>query len=153
MFFINDKALIRVGHPDAPVTATRRQRRVLGGMDSLACDHDHIPMHIKPSVVLKMVPPRNELASFYGGKPFMMLKDAIFEISSPSRHMCEMAATIEVEDRELPVEPIYSDGGGDHCTTFISVQMAYLAHWLTNDLDYLIACRCPPLLSVTNPCE
>ena len=31
--------------------------------------------------------------------------------------------------------------------------MAYLAHWLTNDLDCLIACRCPPLLSVTNPCE
>ena len=131
----------------------RRQRRVLGGMDSLACDHDHIPMHITPSVVLKMVPHCNELASFYGGKPFVMLKDAIFEISSPSCHMCEMSATIEAEDQELPVQLIYTNGGGDHRTTFISVQMAYLAHWLTNDFDCLIAFRCPPLLSVTNPCE
>ena len=48
---------------------------------------------------------------------------------------------------------IYTDSGGDHRTTFISVQMSYLAHWLTNDLDFLIACRCPPLLYVTNPCE
>ena len=83
----------------------------------------------------------------------MMLKDAIFDISSSSRYIREMAATMEAEDRELPVQLIYTDGGGDHRTTFISVQMAYLAHWLTKYLDCLIACRCPPLLSVTNPCE
>ena len=83
----------------------------------------------------------------------MMLKDAIFEISSPLRHMCEMAPTMEAEDRELPVQLIYTDGGEDHRTTLISVQMAYLANWLTNDLDCLIACRCPPLISITNPCE
>ena len=83
----------------------------------------------------------------------MMLKDAIFEISLPSHHMCEMTATMEAEDRELPVQLIYTDGGGDHRITFISVQMAYLAHWMTNNLDFLIACRCLPLLSVTKPCE
>ena len=83
----------------------------------------------------------------------MMMKDSIFDISSPSRHMCEMAATIEAEDRELPVQLIYTDGGGDHRTTFISDQMAYLANWLTKDLDCLISCWCRPLISITNPCE
>ena len=55
-----------------------------------ACDHDYIQMHVTPSVVLKMTPPRSVAQSFYGGAPFMILKDAIFEASSAMRHMSEL---------------------------------------------------------------
>ena len=48
---------------------------------------------------------------------------------------------------------MYTDGGGDHRTPFISVQISYICRWIKQDLDMLIATRTPPYLSVLNPIE
>ena len=52
-----------------------------------------------------------------------------------------------------PIELIYTDGGGDHRTPFISVQKGYIVHFLKMDLDMLVAARTPPYFSVINPVE
>lgn len=95
--------------------------------------------------------------SFYGGKPHVVVKDAIFEASSPMRHMTEvirMLGKFLEEDQDVPpIFGVYTDGGSDHRTTFISVQVAYIAMWLVCNLDMLVACRTPPYLSVLNPAE
>ena len=90
MFFLDDKCSIPIGSPQNPVSIVCRQKRVMGGGGLSACDHDYIQMHVTPSVVLKMTPPRSVTQSFYGGAPFIILKDAIFEASSAMRHMSEL---------------------------------------------------------------
>ena len=125
----------------------------MGGGVLSACDHDYIQMHVTPSVVLKMTPPRSVAQSFYGGAPFMILKDAIFEASSAMRHMSELKKTHSEEDRGKSVHLFYTDGGGDHRTPFISVQKSYIAYFIEMDLDFLGGLRTPPYYSVLNPAE
>ena len=48
---------------------------------------------------------------------------------------------------------LYTDGGPDHRVNFLSVQLSYVALFLTRDLDYLVAVRTPPYNSWKNPAE
>jgi len=52
-----------------------------------------------------------------------------------------------------PVLLLYTDGGPDHQVNFLSVQLSYIALFLTRDLDYLVAVRTPPCNSWKNPAE
>ena len=65
--------------------------------------------------------------------------------------MAELEKTDSMD--HSPIHMVYTDGGGDHRTPFISVQISYIAHFLNKDLDMLIAARTPPNLSVLNPIE
>ena len=82
----------------------------------------------------------------------MFLKDAVFEPSSASRHMVELSHA-DTSPKSSPINLIYTDGGGDHRTPFISVQISYICRWIEQDLDMLVAPRTPPYLSVLNPIE
>ena len=155
--FLDDKASIGIGPVGAPASSTRRQRvamgAVLGASSLSSCDHDHIPMHITPSLIVKLRPPASATESFYGGIPGVGLKCAIFQASDPMRHITEAAARETVEDKLLPIRAIYTDGGVDHRTVFISVHLALIAYFMGGNLDILIAARTPPNLSVLNPAE
>ena len=48
---------------------------------------------------------------------------------------------------------VYTDGGPDHCTTYVSVKLSLIALFLKFDLDYLIAARKLPYHSWRNPVE
>ena len=48
---------------------------------------------------------------------------------------------------------LYTDGGPDHRVKFLSVQLSYIALFLTRDLDYLVAVKTPPYNSWKNPAE
>ena len=152
MYYLDDKCSIPIGHPDAPASAVRRQRKAYGAGMSNASDHDHIPLHITPSVINRFgTPPRRVEDSFFGGEISVTLKCAVFEPSTAKRHMTELSGTYP--DDISPIYMIYTDGGGDHRTPFISVQVSYIALFLNKDLDMLIAARTPPGYSVLNPIE
>ena len=79
LFFLDDKCSIPIGDYDSPVSVARRQRKTLGGKSSDACDHDHIPLHITPSVInIFDTPPRLLEDGFFRGKTTVFLKDAVF---------------------------------------------------------------------------
>lgn len=80
----------------------------------------------------------------------IMLKDSVFEPSSPLRHSTELAAIIEQRAPEKPVLFVYSDGGPDHRITYLSVKLSL---FVKLDLDYLCAARTAPYHSYRNPVE
>ena len=82
----------------------------------------------------------------------MKLKDSIFEPSTAKRPMVELEY-LRSPGISKSISMIYTDGGGDHRTPFISVQKSYIAHFLNQDLDMLVAARTPPNLLVINPVE
>ena len=152
MYNLDDKCSIPIGEPDAPASILTRQKKRFGTGKCDSSDHDHIKMHLTPSVINKFgKPPRRVEESFFGGEVNTILKCSIFEQSTAKRHM------VELEKNHLsdlsPIRMIYKDGGGDHRTPFISVQLSYIAYFLNNDLDMLISTRTPPGFSVLNPCE
>lgn len=91
-------------------------------------------------------------STFYGGTPHVCLKDAIFESSTAMRHITELDELLN-QHPVRPIHFIYTDGGPDHRTTFITVQLAYIALFLSRNLDALFVLRTPPNLSVLNPAE
>ena len=60
--FMDDKAAIPIDHPNTPVSATKRQGKVLAAgvaaNELTAADHDVTPMHLTPSVSIMLTPPR-----------------------------------------------------------------------------------------------
>lgn len=85
------------------------------------------------------------------GTVFVDLKDAIFEPSSPFRHMCELYNTLQSISFSKHILFLYSDGGPDHRLTYISVQLSLICLFITLDLDYLCAGRTAPYSSWRNP--
>ena len=88
--FLDDKCSILIGDYSSPVSAVRRQKKGIDVGIQSASDHDHISVHITPSVIntFEETPRHNE--SFYGGKVHVILKDSIFEPSTEKRHMVEL---------------------------------------------------------------
>ena len=48
---------------------------------------------------------------------------------------------------------VYSDGGPDHNTTFLSVKLAAISLFIALNLDMYVAVRCAPMQSYNNPAE
>ena len=72
---------------------------------------------------------------------FFVLKDRIFQKSSPLRHGAELTKQIE---NAKPMVLLVTDGGGDHNVTNASVQANLIATFVKLDLDFLFAMRtCP----------
>lgn len=128
MIFWDDKAQIPIGYNAAPASVVPRQRPVLMvGLDQRglnSVDHDNIPQHLTPSVIIKLTPPDNVSGDWYVGKPSVALKDSIFEYSTAFRHVTEFRKGLSEEDAEKPIMCFGSDGGRDHNVTgnnFISL--------------------------------
>lgn len=83
-----------------------------------------------------------------------LLNDSIFQSSSPLRHSAEIRQMLALTGNfGKPIRVIYRDEGSDHRVTYPSVQLALVALFLIDDLDVLLAARCCPSHSNTNPAE
>ena len=88
--------------------------------------------------------------SFYEGKVFVTLKNALFERSSPLRHQAEKE---KVVNDWKPIECTYSNGGPDHNTKHYSVKIAQLAHFLNKNLNMSVSAVIYPGGRYTDPAE
>lgn len=154
---MDDKAKIPIGEPGRPTSTNVRSRPslVAKGHPLTAMDHDHSKASLTPSVILRSTVPTDSNGSFYRGQADVRLKDSVFEQSGPFRHMAELSASARQEpDQECPpVLFAYTDGGADHRLTCKSVQLAYIALFIHEDLDLLVAGRTCPGHSFANPAE
>ena len=170
---VDDKAIVPVGSGQAVSTNVRRIGRslVAGDTPLYALDHDYHVAGLVPSVALNILIPDDKNDSFYKGKLTVSVKDKFFSPSSPIRHSAETAAMLRREtifmqgnhpddpdvgipgDFGAPMLAVYSDGGPDHNTSFMSVKLAALVLFVSLNLDVYIAVRCAPMQSYRNPAE
>ena len=152
---LDDKHRMKVGEPGFPVAAAERGRRVLVGRDTAFAvgDHDFTNMSIIPSVCFLITIPQSVESSWYTGDVYVGLKEAVFEPSSPFRHVAEVYNILTDTPETCPVMFLYTDGGPDHRLTYLSVQLALISIFLKFDLDYLCACCTAPFHSWRNPVE
>ena len=144
---------MKIGEPGYPVAAVERGKSVIvaKGTKFAVGDHDFTKLLLTPSVILKVEIPENIEESFYKGQVYVGLKDHTFEPSSSLRHMTELHSVLK--DDTNPILAIYTDGGPDHRTNFISVQLSIISLFLKEDRDMVVAVRTPPYNSWKDPAE
>lgn len=159
---VDDKAIVPVGEPNAPVsTGVRGHNRSLvpvGGPQLSALDHDFHLHGIVPSVAFCVDIPDNTSDSFYKGQAFVINKDKVTQASSALRHSTELKNLITVhcggtDSATKPILVVVSDGGPDHRVTFGSVKVASLALFHSLNLDMLVCVRTCPYQSWQNIAE
>ena len=153
---VDDKALIPLGEPGVPLSTTPRAKSavVVSTVPMMSADHDtDTKVKVTPSTTLVVEIPKEATETFCRGQVVSTLKNTIVQPSNPLRHAAEMRAALSKEERENPVRMIYSDGGCDHNIVHPAVQLSLLAMFLMDDLDALVAARCGPGRSYTNPAE
>ena len=153
---LDDKHNIKIGEPDFPVAAVDRGKEVLVGISSkfMVGDHDFTKAKFTPSVALVCNIPEDISESFYRGKVYVTIKDAIFQASSPKRHTAELKKLLRAaSDQANPILCLYTDGGPDHRNTYLSVQISLISLFIDLDLDMLVAARTAPQNSYRNPVE
>jgi len=159
---VDDKASGQVGCPGSPMAFLARSRRSYAGpVHSInALDHDFATAtKLEPSIVLVCNVVEGE--SMVQGQIYMCLKNKIFEPSESFRHFEETARIFNLHLLSLPSHvasmktmlSLLSDGGGDRNITHRSVQLSYLALFLSLDLDRLLIQRTAPYQSFMNPVE
>ncbi|XP_065883057.1 uncharacterized protein [Dysidea avara] len=152
---LDDKHKIKIGEPGYPLAAAERGRRVVVSATKTfeVGDHDFSKVSVIPSVSLLVDVPADISESWYSGRVNVCLKESAFQPSSPLRHMSELHKILTQANFDKPILCIYTDGGPDHRTTYVSVKLSLIALYLKLDLDYLIAARTPPYHSWRNPVE
>ena len=152
---MDDKHRVKVGEPGVPVAAAERGQRVLVSSTQSfhVCDHDFTRFSIIPTVLLKIDIPATVDGSWYDGQVYVGLKEAVFEPSSALRHSTELYHTLLTDIADKPVLFLYTDGGPDHRTTYVSTQLSLIALFINFNLDYLCAARTAPHHSWRNPVE
>ena len=157
---VDDKAIVPVGEPKAPVsTGVRGHNRSLipaVGPQLEALDHDFHLHGIVPSVAFCVDTPESATDCFYNGQPVVTNK--VTQPSSALRHASEMNDLIRTHfcnegGIPKPVLIIVSDGGPDHRVTFGSVKIASVALFMALDLDMLVCVRTCPYQSWQNIAE
>lgn len=143
---LDDKHKLKVGEPNCPVAAAERGRRVPVRANQFltVADHDFTKFGLVPSVILVNDLPEEISGSWYRGQVHVLLKDTVFEPSSPFRHACELYNVLQSSSVSKSVLFIYADGGPDHRLTYVSVQFSLVCLFRKMDLDYLCAGRTAP---------
>lgn len=154
LYFCDDKAKISFGEPGVVLsTGVRGKETLVPSSTTLAaCDHDvHKKGSLTPSVILKCDVPSDNKQSFYRGQVITFVNDSTFESSTPFRHAASLvAAQTEAVPGALL---LFTDGGTDHRNTIEAVKCSLICLFKRLDLDLLIAARCAPGQSWTNPAE
>ena len=130
-----------MGEPGFPVAAIERGKQVLVGVNTSFAvgDHDFTKAKLTPSVTLVCDVPDCISESFYRGKVVVTLKYAVFQPSSPSRHAAELEKIlVSTEGSVKPILCIYTDGGPDHRTNYLSVQLSMISLFVKHNLDLLL---------------
>ena len=152
---MDDKHRVKVGEPGTPVAAAERGKQVLVSLSQSfqVCDHDFTRFSLIPTVLLKVDIPSSMDGSWYDGQVYVGVKEAVFEPSSALRHASELHNILLTEMGMKSVLFLYTDGGPDHRTTYISTQLSLIALFRNLNLDYLCAARTAPHNSWRNPVE
>ena len=130
-FCEDDKHAVNIGEPDSPLSCLLRGRKVmtLKGHETTAPEHDWHRFKVTPSVLLHCHIP--ETISFYDGQPYVTLKDAVFEKTTPLRHQLEQEKALDRDNIDWKtIECTFSDGGPDHNPRHGFVQMSQVAHFI-----------------------
>lgn len=163
MICLDDKAVVPVGAPGAPIsTGVRGHNRSMTSTESntlLSLDHDFHLCGLIPSVALDVEIPSSTSESFYSGQVYVTVKDKVLEPSSPLRHGQEVVTIVRSAhatdgvncDENIMVQ--YTDGGPDHRTTYGSVLIASIIQFIQLDLDFFATARTAPMGSWANPAE
>lgn len=145
-FCMDDKHRVKVGEPGTPVAAAERGKQVLVSLSQSFqfCDHDFTRFSLIPTVLLRVDIPSSMDGSWYDGQVYVGVKEAVFEPSSALRHASELHNILLTEMGMESVLFLYTDGGPDHQTTYISTQLSLIALFLNLNLDYLCTARTAP---------
>ena len=155
----DDKNKIKVGEPDCPIAAVTRGKKVLvaHGHVVQAADHDFSSITLTPTVVLLNDVPNTVDDSWYRGQPFVYIKITATEPSTALRNAVEIEnALIKKHGSKANIPPIiilYTDGGPEHRTNFLSVKIAASFLFLSLNPDMLLHLRTAPGHSYRNPPE
>jgi hypothetical protein len=156
----DDKTKVPVGEMGNPVAATQVPGRAPQHLDAThgALDHDISKFSIIPSANFFIDIPETVQGSFYMGAPYVTLKDATFQKSSPLRHTVECLHLFYTKydvlsDPKLAILLKYHDGGCDHNDSHAWVQICCIIEWLHTGMDLLVSERCVPGQSYLDPAE
>ena len=155
----DDKHKISVGEPGFPLSTLPRRRRVLVGLNKTyqVGDHDFSTVSLISTVILLNDIPEEVDGSWYRGKSMVSLKITATDPSSALRNAKEIAnVLIEKYDTKENVPPVlilYTDGGPEHRTTFLSVKIAMISLQKYLNLDQILAVRTAPGHLYRNPAE
>lgn len=98
--------------------------------------------------------PSQPEGSWYIGKVKIVVQYSVFQKSTAYRNA---AATVRLAQEDpsgwKPIHVNYSDGGTEHRTLLVKVQLSLIAIFKMLGLDMLIACRAAPGQSWQNPVE
>ena len=118
---VDDKAIVPVGEPNAPVsTGVRGHNHSLvptEGPQVEALDHDFHLHGIVPSMAFCVDISGSANDSFYTGQPFVTSKNKVTQPSSALRHASEINNLLLPhcsDEQSKPILIVASDGGPDH---------------------------------------
>ena len=139
----SDKGKIKIGELNFPAAAATHRRQVLVAQGTFfqATDHDHTSRTLIPTVLLRHEISNNIDNSWYRGVPRVYLKLAATEPSSTLRNAAEVKQElISKSGKNIPpIVILYTNGGPEHRTTFLSVKIAMTALQQALYIDLLVA--------------
>ena len=154
---LDDKHRLKFGEPNFPVAAAERGRRVIVSLQEVfqVGDHDFTRFSIIPSVLFHTDIPESIDGSWYDGQVCVILKEAVFQPSSPMRHGAELNSWLTTQIGDKSIMFLYTDGGPDHWLTYmyVSTQLSLIALFLNLNLDLLCAARTASNQYWRNPVE
>ena len=136
-----------------------RGKKVLVAKDQIvqSANHDFASITLVPTVVMIHVLPSSIDQSWYCGKPYVYIKITATKPSSAIRNSVEIERALikkfGTKENIPAIIIIYTDGGPEHCTYFLSVKIAIISLQKSLNSDMIIALRTAPGYSFKNPEE
>ena len=155
----DNKHKISIGEPGFPLSALPCGRRVLVGLNQTyqVGDHDFSTFSLIPTVILLNDIPEEVDGSWYRGKLMVSPKITATDPSSALRNAKEIANVLiekyGTKENVPPVLILYTDGGPDHRTMFLSLKVAMISLQKYLNLNQILAVRTAPGHSYHNPAE
>ena len=155
----DDKHKISMSEPNFPLEALPRGRRVLvANNESFQVgDHDFSTTSFIPTVILVNDIPERVDKSWYRGKACVSINISATDPSTALRNATAVPNVLiekfNTKEAGPPVLILYTDGGPEHRTTFLSVKIAIICLQKYLDLDQVLAVRTAPGHYYRNPAE
>ena len=154
-----DEHKISVGEPGFPIAALPHGRRVLDGKNEVfqVANHEFSNLSLIPTVTLINHINESFEDSWYRGELNVLLKITAISPSSALKNAREVGDVSIVKygsvEQIPPALIMYTDGGPEHRTTFLSVKITIIALQKFLNLDHILVARTAPGHSYRNPTE
>ena len=140
-----------------PISAVTHGKKVLVAYEQVvqSADHDFAAIVLVPAVVMIHDLPPTIDQSWYRGHLYIYVKITATEPSSALRNSVEIKNALikkyGTKENIPPIVIIYTNGGPEHRTNFLSVKIAVIALQKLLTSDMIIALRTAPEHSFKNP--